>query len=73
MIKTVKGKLKASKVFRYLTVLTLLSSLLFLLVPAPVSATNTVGDKTTTLTITLNDNGTISTAATISISELQGM
>ncbi len=51
----------------------LLSGFLWSLLAGSAGATNTVGDKTYTLTITINDNGSVTTAATLPISDLQGM
>jgi|GEM_PF-2995124 len=51
------------------------SVLIFLQLAAPavVNATNTVGDKTTSLTITINNNGNITTADTCTVSDLQNI
>jgi hypothetical protein len=73
MIKQLRHKLKTGNVINYLVMLLVVSSLLSLLIPVSVAATNTVGDKTTTLTITVNDNGNIATAAVLSINDLKGM
>ncbi len=48
-----------------------LFSFLIVLTPAPAGATNTVGDKTTEITITVNDNGSIYTAGVFTISDMQ--
>ena len=46
---------------------------LLMLKPGPARATNTIGDKTTEITITVNDNGNITTAGTFTVSALQSM
>lgn len=54
-------------------IMTLLFSLAWAAVPELVWATNTVGDKTTTLTVNLNDNGSVKTAAVLTIDDLKNM
>lgn len=66
-------KHQVSKVFSCLAMLALLLTFLLVAKPGPASATNTVGDKTTAITITVNDNGNVTTAGTFTISDLQSM
>jgi uncharacterized repeat protein (TIGR02543 family) len=53
--------------------LAVLTAFLLMFNPGPVGATNTVGDKTTEINITVNDNGNITTAGTFTVSDLQSM
>lgn len=53
--------------------LALLFTFLLVANPVPACATNTVGDKTTAITITVNDNGAVTTAGVFTISDLQNM
>ncbi len=73
MMKQLVYKNKAGSFLIYLFVLAVFSGLLWSLLPGPAGATNTVGSKTSTLTVTVNDNGTVTTAATLSIGDLQSM
>lgn len=66
-------KCQAGKMFNYFAILALLFTFLIVTNPVPAGATNTVGDKTTAITITVNDNGTVTTAGTFTISDLQNM
>jgi hypothetical protein len=66
-------KHQVGKVFSCLAMLALLLTFLLVARPGPAGATNTVGDKTTAITITVNDNGTVTTAGTFTISDLQSM
>jgi chitodextrinase len=73
MIKKFYCYNKAGIFLTYFFVLAALSGILWSLSPGIAGATNTVGEKTNSLTITVNDNGTVTTAATLSIGDLQSM
>jgi hypothetical protein len=73
MIRQLNCYNKAGSFLIYLVVLAALSGLIWSLLPGIASATNTVGEKTSTLTITVNDYGTVTTAAVLSIGDLQSM
>lgn len=56
-----------------LVMMAMLLSIFMMSNPAPAGATNTVGDKTTEITIIVNDNGSITTAGVFTISDLQNL
>lgn len=64
---------QAGKMFSCLFRLAVLLTFLLVANPVPAGATNTVGDKTTAITITVNDNGAVTTAGDFTISDLQSM
>jgi hypothetical protein len=72
MIQQLKT-LSARKLMNYSAIAIVILSLVFLFLPNTAAATNTVGEKTTILTIAVNDNGDVTTAATLSIADLQAL
>ena len=67
------SKYQVCKMFGCLATLAVLLVFLLAAMPGPAGATNEVGDKTTEIVITVNDNGSITTAGTFTVSDLQSM
>ncbi len=67
------SKYQADRIIGCIVMVAVLFTFLLVAKPGPAGATNTVGDKTTTITITVNDNGTVTTAGVFTISDLQSL
>lgn len=71
-LKNLNSGLNSKRIITYIVMLTIFFSFLWAANPGTAGATNTSGEKTSTLTITFNENGNISTTD-LTVSDLQNM